>query len=269
MQRDDFKGIFEAMRGLPVTIRLLDPPLHEFLPPEEQAADEQMRARVRALHETNPMLGMRGCRLGLVYPEIYEMQIRAIARAALAVEARTGEAPLVEIMHPLVGFAEELHRLRELTERVWAEEAPALAHTVGTMIELPRACISAGAIAAHAQFFSFGTNDLTQTALGLSRDDAEGKFLARYLADGVIERNPFEVLDSEGVGGLMRIAVERGRAANPELKLGICGEHGGEPRSIAFCHSLGLDYVSCSPYRVPLARLAAAQAALSEQGSAT
>ena len=267
-QQADFDGIFEAMRGLPVTIRLLDPPLHEFLPPEEQAADEQMRSRIRALHETNPMLGMRGCRLGLMYPEIYEMQIRAIARAALAVEARTGEPPLVEVMHPLVGFAEELHRLRELTERVWAEEAPGLGHTVGTMIELPRACISAGEIAAYAQFFSFGTNDLTQTALGLSRDDAEGKFLARYLEDGVIERNPFEVLDTEGVGGLMRIAVDRGRGANPGLKLGICGEHGGEPRSIAFCHSLGLDYVSCSPYRVPLARLAAAQAALSEQGSA-
>ncbi len=267
-QQADFDGIFEAMQGLPVTIRLLDPPLHEFLPPEEQATDEQMRARIRALHETNPMLGMRGCRLGLVYPEIYEMQIRAIARAALAVEARTGETPLVEIMHPLVGFAEELHRLRDLTERVWAEEAPGLAHTVGTMIELPRACIAAGEIAAYAQFFSFGTNDLTQTALGLSRDDAEGKFLSRYLADGVIERNPFEVLDTDGVGGLMRIAVERGRADNPGLKIGICGEHGGEPRSIAFCHSLGLDYVSCSPYRVPLARLAAAQAALSEHGSA-
>jgi pyruvate,orthophosphate dikinase len=267
-QQADFDGIFEAMQGLPVTIRLLDPPLHEFLPPEDQAVDEQMRARIRALHEANPMLGLRGCRLGLVYPEIYEMQIRAIARAALAVEARTGEQPLVEIMHPLVGFAEELHRLRELTERVWAEEASRVEHTVGTMIELPRACVMAGEIAAYAQFFSFGTNDLTQTALGLSRDDAEGKFLARYLEDGVVERNPFEVLDTQGVGDLMRIAVERGRAANPGLKVGICGEHGGEPRSIAFCHSLGLDYVSCSPYRVPLARLAAAQAALSEQGSA-
>jgi pyruvate,orthophosphate dikinase len=266
-QQADFDGIFQAMRGLPVTIRLLDPPLHEFLPPEEQARDDAMRARIRALHESNPMLGLRGCRLGLVYPEIYEMQIRAIARAALAVEARTGEAPLVEIMHPLVGFAEELRRLRELTERIWAEEAPALAHLVGTMAELPRACIRAAEIAAYADFFSFGTNDLTQTTLGVSRDDAEGKFLARYLADGVIERNPFEVLDTDGVGDLMRIGVERGRAARPELKLGICGEHGGERRSIAFCHSLGLDYVSCSPYRVPLARLAAAQAALSEQGA--
>jgi pyruvate, orthophosphate dikinase len=264
-QQADFEGIFEAMEGLPVTIRLLDPPLHEFLPPEDQAVDEQMRARIRALHESNPMLGLRGCRLGLVYPEIYEMQIRAIARAALAVEQRRGVAPHVEIMHPLVGFAEELRRLRELTEKVWAEEAGDLAHTVGTMIELPRACMRAGEIAAHADFFSFGTNDLTQTTLGVSRDDAEGKFLSRYLTEGVIERNPFEVLDTEGVGGLMQIGVERGRSANAALKLGICGEHGGERRSIAFCHSLGLDYVSCSPYRVPLARLAAAQAALAEQ----
>jgi pyruvate, orthophosphate dikinase len=268
-QQADFEGIFEAMSGLPVTIRLLDPPLHEFLPPEEQAADEAMRARIRSLHEANPMLGLRGCRLGLVYPEIYEMQIRAIARAALAVQDRVGDAPLVEIMHPLVGFAEELRRLWELTERVWAEEAPGLERLIGTMIELPRACIRADEIAGVAQFFSFGTNDLTQTTLGVSRDDAEGKFLARYLSDGVIERNPFEVLDRDGVGALMRIAVERGRAANPGIKLGICGEHGGEPRSVAFCHTLGLDYVSCSPYRVPLARLAAAQAALSEEGAAS
>jgi pyruvate,orthophosphate dikinase len=266
-QQSDFEGIFEAMHGLPVTIRLLDPPLHEFLPPEEQATSEQMRARIRALHESNPMLGLRGCRLGLTYPEVYEMQIRAIARAARAVAERTGEPPQVEIMHPLVDFAEELHRLRELTERVWDEEAPELEKIVGTMIELPRACIRAGEIAEHAQFFSFGTNDLTQTTLGMSRDDAEGKFLSRYLESGIIERNPFEVLDTEGVGDLMRIGVERGRAANPLLKLGICGEHGGEKRSIAFCHALGLDYVSCSPYRVPLARLAAAQAALAEQGA--
>jgi pyruvate,orthophosphate dikinase len=215
------------------------------------------------------MLGLRGCRLGLVYPEIYEMQIRAIARAALAVESRTGEAPQVEVMHPLVGFAEELNRLRELTERVWAEEAPGLAHTVGTMIELPRACMRADEIATHADFFSFGTNDLTQTTLGISRDDAESKFLSRYLTTGVIERNPFEVLDIDGVGALMRIGVERGRATSPSLKLGICGEHGGERRSITFCHELGLDYVSCSPYRVPLARLAAAQAALAERGAET
>jgi pyruvate, orthophosphate dikinase len=267
-QQSDFEGIFEAMSGLPVTIRLLDPPLHEFLPPEEQATDEAMRARIRSLHEQNPMLGLRGCRLGLVYPEIYEMQVRAIARAALAVQKKTGEAPLVEVMHPLVGFAEELRRLRELTERVWAEEAPGLEKLVGTMIELPRACMRADEIGGVAQFFSFGTNDLTQTTLGVSRDDAEGKFLARYLSDGIIERNPFEVLDTDGVGGLMRIAVERGRSTNSSLKLGICGEHGGEPRSVAFCHALGLDYVSCSPFRVPVARLAAAQAALAEQGSA-
>ncbi len=267
-QQSDFEGIFEAMVGLPVTIRLLDPPLHEFLPSEDQAIDERMRARIRALHETNPMLGTRGCRLGLMFPEIYEMQIRAIARASRTVQERVGEAPLVEIMHPLVGFAEELRRLAALTERIWAEEAPGIAHTVGTMIELPRACVLAGKIAESAQFFSFGTNDLTQTALGFSRDDAEGKFLTRYLEDGVLERNPFEVLDQEGVGDLMRIAVERGRAAKPQLKIGICGEHGGEPRSVGFCHRLGIDYVSCSPFRVPLARLAAAQAALAEAGSA-
>ncbi len=266
-QQADFEGIFEAMAGLPVTIRLLDPPLHEFLPLEEQATDERMRERIRSLHEQNPMLGMRGCRLGLVYPEIYEMQIRAIARAALAVEERLGEAPCVEIMHPLVGFAEELRRLRVLTERVWAEEAPGIVTSIGTMIELPRACVRAQEIAEEAEFFSFGTNDLTQTALGVSRDDADRTFLTRYLEDRVLERNPFAVLDQEGVGGLMRIAVTGGRATNPQLKMGICGEHGGEPRSIAFCHEIGLDYVSCSPFRVPIARLAAAQVALAEQGA--
>ena len=266
-QQSDFEGIFEAMAGLPVTIRLLDPPLHEFLPDEAEATDEKLRRRIRALHESNPMLGTRGCRLGLQYPEIYEMQIRAIARAARAVQQRTGEAPLVEVMHPLVGFREELARLRELTESVWAEEAPEVEHLVGTMIEVPRAALRADEIADVADFFSFGTNDLTQTTLAFSRDDAEGKFLTTYLEDGVLERNPFEVIDIDGVGDLMRIAVERGRGTKPELKLGICGEHGGEPRSIAFCHELGLDYVSCSPFRVPLARLAAAQAALNEAGS--
>ena len=266
-QQSDFEGIFEAMAGLPVTIRLLDPPLHEFLPPEEQASDERMRARIRALHEANPMLGTRGCRLGLQYPEIYEMQIRAIARAAQAVHERTGEAPLVEIMHPLVGFREELARLRELTEHVWADEAPDVERLIGTMIEVPRAALRADEIAEVADFFSFGTNDLTQTTLAFSRDDAEGKFLTYYLQDGILERNPFETLDVDGVGDLMRIAVERGRGARDGLKLGICGEHGGEPRSVAFCHGLGLDYVSCSPFRVPLARLAAAQAALEEAGA--
>jgi len=268
MQQADFEAIFEVMAGLPVTIRLLDPPLHEFLPPPEQVTDERTRRRVRQLQESNPMLGTRGCRLGLQWPEIYEMQVRAIIRAARAVDQRTGEAPLVEIMHPLVGFEEELRRLRELTVRVAEEEAPEVEYLCGTMIELPRACIRADEIAEHADFFSFGTNDLTQTALGFSRDDAEGKFLTHYLEDGILEQNPFETLDVDGVGDLMRIAVERGHSTKPELKLGICGEHGGEPRSVAFCHGLGLDYVSCSPYRVPLARLAAAQAALASSGVA-
>jgi pyruvate, orthophosphate dikinase len=268
MQQSDFEGIFEAMAGLPVTIRLLDPPLHEFLPPLDEAKDDRMRERIKALQESNPMLGTRGCRLGLLWPEIYEPPVRAIIRAAVAVEERTGEAPLVEIMHPLVGFAEELRRLRSITIATANEESEDVEYLVGTMIELPRACIRADEIAEHADFFSFGTNDLTQTALGFSRDDAEGKFLTRYLEDGVLERNPFETLDQSGVGDLMRIAVERGRSTKEDIKLGICGEHGGEPASVAFCHGLGLDYVSCSPYRVPLARLAAAQAALAEQGAA-
>jgi pyruvate, orthophosphate dikinase len=267
MQQGDFEAIFEAMAGLPVTIRLLDPPLHEFLPPPEQVTDERTRRRIKQLQESNPMLGTRGCRLGLQWPEIYEMQVRAIIRAARAVDGRTGEPPLVEIMHPLVGFAEELRRLRELTVRVAKEEAPEVEYLCGTMIELPRACIRADEIAEQADFFSFGTNDLTQTALGFSRDDAEGKFLTHYLEDGVLEKNPFETLDVDGVGDLMRIAVERGRSTKPDLKLGICGEHGGDPKSVTFCHELGLDYVSCSPYRVPLARLAAAQAALAASGA--
>jgi pyruvate,orthophosphate dikinase len=264
IQQGDFEGIFEAMAGLPVTIRLLDWPLHEFLPPLEEAQDERLRERIRSLHEANPMLGWRACRLGLFFPEIYEMQVRAIARAALAVGERLGRPPLVEIMHPLVGLGEELRRLRELTVRTAAEEGE-LEYLVGTMIELPRACVRADEIAEHADFFSFGTNDLTQTALGLSRDDS-GRFLSHYLEHGILERDPFETIDQGGVGELMRIAVERGRSVREDLKLGICGEHGGEPKSVAFCHELGLDYVSCSPYRVPLARLAAAQAALAEQG---
>jgi pyruvate, orthophosphate dikinase len=264
IQQSDFEGIFEAMAGLPVTIRLLDWPLHEFLPSLEEARDERLRERIRALQESNPMLGWRACRLGLSFPEIYEMQVRAIVRAALAVRERTGAAPLVEVMHPLVGFGEELRRLRELTVRVAGEEGE-LEYHVGTMVELPRACVRADEIAEHADFFSFGTNDLTQTVLGISRDDG-GRFLALYLESGVLERDPFETIDQEGVGDLMELAVERGRGVRADLKLGICGEHGGEPRSVAFCHRLGLDYVSCSPYRVPLARLAAAQAALAEQG---
>jgi pyruvate,orthophosphate dikinase len=264
-QQEDFEGIFEAMAGLPVTIRLLDPPLHEFLPPLAEAESPEMAHRIRALREANPMLGTRGCRLGLLYPEIYEMQVRAIVQAAAAVEERTGALPLVEIMHPLVAFGEELHRLRELTVRTAAEVAE-VDYLCGTMIELPRACVRADEIAEHADFFSFGTNDLTQTTLGFSRDDAEGKFLTHYLDERILNENPFETLDLSGVGDLMQIAVERARSVKPEIKLGICGEHGGDPTSVAFCHDLGLDYVSCSPYRVPLARLAAAQATLKEAG---
>ncbi|MEA2637763.1 MAG: pyruvate, orthophosphate dikinase, partial [Chloroflexota bacterium] len=227
--------------------------------PASEIADlERVAARVRALAEQNPMLGMRGCRLGLVYPEIYEMQVRAIVRAALAVSAGK-----VEIMHPLVGFAEELRRLRALTERVIAEEGgDRLGITIGTMIEVPRAALTAGEVAASADFFSFGTNDLTQMTFGVSRDDAEGKFLLRYVEDKVLPRNPFETLDRDGVGRLMRFAVEEGRAVRPSLSVGICGEHGGDPDSIALCEELGLDYVSCSPFRVPAARLAAAHARL-------
>ena len=261
MQQADFEGIFEAMSGLPVTIRLLDPPLHEFLPPLEDVTDEPTRARVLALREANPMLGTRGCRLGLEWPEIYEMQIRAIVRAAHAVERRTGVAPSLEIMHPLVAFDEELIRLVELTRRTVAEEG-AIDYRCGTMIELPRAALRAGDLAEHADFFSFGTNDLTQTTLGFSRDDAQGRFLTFYLEHGILAQDPFSTLDLAGVGELIRIAVERGRETNPEIRLGICGEHGGDPASIAFCDELGLDYVSCSPFRVPVARLAAAQAAL-------
>jgi len=261
MQQSDFEAIFTAMEGLPVTIRLLDPPLHEFLPPLDEVEDERTRERVLALHETNPMLGTRGCRLGLQWPAIYEMQIRAIVRAAHAVELRTGTAPAVEIMHPLVAFEEELSRLEELTLRTIAEEGGCECR-VGTMIELPRAALRAGELARHADFFSFGTNDLTQTTLGVSRDDAQGRFLTYYLEHGILTDDPFATLDVDGVGELIRTATTRGREANPDLRIGICGEHGGDPASIAFCDAIGLDYVSCSPFRVPVARLAAAQAAL-------
>ena len=265
-QQADFEAILEAMAGLPVTIRLLDPPLHEFLPAEDSATSERMRRRIRELRELNPMLGTRGCRLGLQWPEIYEMQVRAIARAARAVAGRSGEPPQVEIMHPLVAFEAELRTLRALTERVMAEEAPDLPYLCGTMIELPRAALRAADIARHADFFSFGTNDLTQTALGLSRDDAEGRFLTTYLEDGLLASNPFETLDQDGVGELVELGVARGRSTRPGLKIGICGEHGGDPQSIAFCHRAGLDYVSCSPFRLPAARLAAAHAALDSRG---
>jgi pyruvate, orthophosphate dikinase len=263
MQQGDFEGLFEVMAGLPVVIRLLDPPLHEFLPDLSEAEDERMRARIVALREANPMLGTRGCRLGLERPEIYEMQIKAIVRAAHAVEARTGEAPQVEIMHPLVAFETELDHLVELTARTIAEEG-GLSCRVGTMIELPRAALRAADLAEEAEFFSFGTNDLTQTALGFSRDDAQGRFLTFYLEHGLLDHDPFQTLDTEGVGELIRIAAERGRATRPTLELGICGEHGGDPASIAFCEQIGLDYVSCSPFRVPIARLAAAQAVRGE-----
>jgi pyruvate,orthophosphate dikinase len=278
MQRDDFVGIFEAMDGFPVTIRLLDPPLHEFLPkiPELEkelatiAPDSERAktikteiARANDLHEFNPMLGFRGCRLGIVYPEIFEMQIRAIISAACEV-TRRGKKVIPEIMMPLVGIREEMKRLKELTIRIAGEvferENMKVAYEVGTMIELPRAAMIADEIAEFAEFFSFGTNDLTQTTFGYSRDDAEEKFLRAYVDDSVLEHNPFHVLDRDGVGGLMKIASEKGRAVRKDIKLGICGEHGGNPSSVAFCHSLGLNYVSCSPFRVPVARLSAAQA---------
>jgi pyruvate,orthophosphate dikinase len=278
LQRDDFEEIFKAMSGLPVTVRLLDPPLHEFLPDsrelierlaeldgEDSEEASKLRRQLRVvegLEEANPMLGLRGCRLGIARPEIYQMQSRAIAEATEAV-AQEGHEPVVEIMIPLVGFGNELSGVRSEVETV-IEEVLGRDHGVqiGTMIELPRACATAGEIAGGADFFSFGTNDLTQTVCGLSRDDAEGAFLARYLEKGILEENPFETIDRGGVGEFISMACERGREANPELKLGICGEHGGDPESIEFCHETGLDYVSCSPYRVPVARLAAAQATI-------
>ena len=273
-QRADFEEIFRIMAPLPVTIRLLDPPLHEFLPhSEEDLAEvaagagvsvEALKRRVAELHEFNPMLGHRGCRLGITYPEIYEMQARAIFEAALAV-AMEGEAPVPEIMVPLVATRQELKIIRDLIDRtahaVFEEWRKSITYLVGTMIELPRAALRAADIAGEAEFFSFGTNDLTQTTLGVSRDDA-GRFLTAYVDQGIFERDPFVSIDEEGVGELIALAVERGRGPRPGLKLGICGEHGGDPSSIAFCEKVGLDYVSASPYRVPIARLAAAQAAL-------
>jgi pyruvate,orthophosphate dikinase len=277
LQQADFEGLFEAMSGMPVTIRLLDPPLHEFLPDRFELVERLTEARLRgasvaatlehtlercrALEEGNPMLGTRGVRLGLIHPEIYEMQVRAIFRAARRV------APgRLEIMVPLVAYARELKLCRALIERVAAEEGIAPSEfQVGTMIELPRACLRARDLAASAEFFSFGTNDLTQTTLGFSRDDIEGRIVPSYVDDGILERSPFSGIDEEGVGELVRIACERGRAARPGLELGICGEHGGDPASIRFFHAAGLDYVSCSPFRAPIARVAAAQAALGDQ----
>ena len=281
MQRGDFEEIFKVMEGLPVTIRLLDPPLHEFLPhkPEEieevskasGVSAEKLRARVVALHESNPMLGHRGCRLGITYPEIYEMQARAILEAAANVVEKGGKPVQLEIMIPLVGFKTEMDRLAarvaQVAEDIKKSRGKAPDYLIGTMIELPRACLRAAEIAETAEFFSFGTNDLTQTTLGMSRDDA-GMFLNDYLNKGVITRDPFVTIDIDGVGELVRIAAERGKKSRANLKLGICGEHGGDPDSINFCHDAGLDYVSCSPFRVPVARLAAAQAALARPKTA-
>ncbi|HMQ65144.1 MAG TPA: pyruvate, phosphate dikinase, partial [Arachnia sp.] len=284
MQQVDFESIFTAMKGLPVTVRLLDPPLHEFLPnlveqsllvqrleltgadgPELAEARDTL-AQVKRLHELNPMLGTRGCRLAMLYPEIPDMQARAIVRAALAVLDREGETVGVEIMIPLVALSQELETQRAIVvaavEDELAKAGRTLDYTVGTMIELPRAALVADKIAEHADFFSFGTNDLTQTAIGISRDDAENGFLTTYVMERVLERNPFETIDVDGVGALVRIGVEKGRATKPGLKTGVCGEHGGDPDSVAFFNSVGLDYVSCSPFRVPIARFAAAKAVL-------
>jgi pyruvate,orthophosphate dikinase len=281
MQRDDFVELFRIMRGLPVTIRLLDPPLHEFLPNSRAEMEEVAKAagvstehvaqRAAMLKESNPMLGHRGCRLGITYPEVYEMQARAIFEAAAMVKQETGETVEAEIMIPLVAIPRELTILKEMIDRVAAEVATACgvstSYLVGTMIELPRAALLADKIAADAAFFSFGTNDLTQTTYGLSRDDAT-RFLQEYERRGIISRDPFISLDPDGVGELVKIASERGRRTRPDLKLGICGEHGGDPASIRFCAEVGLDYVSCSPFRVPIAKLAAAQAALADAAAA-
>jgi pyruvate, orthophosphate dikinase len=281
-QQADFEGLFEAMAGLPVTIRLLDPPLHEFLPGELEVGRDVERARievsddldelerlferVHALKEVNPMLGTRGCRLAILHPEIYEMQAEAIFRAAKAVRERSGAAPLVEVMVPLVAYETELSLMEDLVEAIGERHGMRRGedYLIGTMIELPRACFQADLIAEEADFFSFGTNDLTQTALGFSRDDVEGKFLSTYLERRILTRSPFETIDEPGVGQMVRMAAWLGRSRKPQLKLGICGEHGGDPDSVAFFHASGLDYVSCSPFRVPIARVAAAQAAVRE-----
>ncbi|MCL4424915.1 MAG: pyruvate, phosphate dikinase, partial [Firmicutes bacterium] len=286
MQQGDFEGIFRAMQGFPVTIRLLDPPLHEFLPDREELLEElaNLRGRgasaaqikekedllrkARSLAEANPMLGFRGCRLGLVYPEIYEMQVRAIFQAAVRL-LQEGTSLVPEVMLPLVGHVNELKVLKEriirVAEEVMAETGQRFHYLIGTMIEVPRAALTAGEIAREAEFFSFGTNDLTQTTFGFSRDDAEARFLHHYLHEKILPENPFMVLDGEGVGQLIRMATGSGRQTRPGLKVGICGEHGGDPQSIAFCHDSELNYVSASPYRVPIARLAAAQARIRER----
>jgi pyruvate,orthophosphate dikinase len=274
IQRADFEGLFIAMDGLPVTIRLLDPPLHEFVPHDEagqkaMAAEMKVslgriRLRVEELHEFNPMLGHRGCRLGITYPEITEMQSRAIIEAALDARAK-GAKVKVEIMVPLVGTVRELNAqsavIRRTAEQVFTERGERIAYMVGTMIETPRGALIADSLGRQAEFFSFGTNDLTQMTLGFSRDDA-GKFLPDYLKQGIYERDPFRSIDQKGVGQLVKLAVDKGRSVRPDIEVGVCGEHGGDPASVAFFHRAGLDYVSCSPFRVPIARLAAAQAAI-------
>jgi pyruvate,orthophosphate dikinase len=286
MQRSDFKGLFEAMAGFPVTIRLLDPPLHEFLPKREElmveiavmqakkaprasiTKKEKLLHRVEDLHEFNPMLGHRGCRLGIVYPEITRMQTRAIIEAACDI-AKKGKKIVPEIMVPLVGIKKEFQNQKELikatAEEVMKKKGVRIDYLIGTMIELPRAALIADEIAKEAEFFSFGTNDLTQTTYGFSRDDA-GKFINYYTENGILEKDPFQTLDQEGVGQLVKMGVTKGRAARPNLKVGICGEHGGDPASVEFCYKAGLNYVSCSPYRVPIARLAGAHAKLKEKG---
>ncbi|MFH1429591.1 MAG: putative PEP-binding protein, partial [Candidatus Margulisiibacteriota bacterium] len=274
MQKGDFVGIFQAMAGLPVTIRLLDPPLHEFLPHKDSEIEalakdmgvsfDILKKRVSALHEFNPMLGHRGCRLGITFPEIYDMQVRAIIQAAIDIK-KSGQDIIPEIMIPLVGHVKELSILKENAIKVIEAEIKSagveLEYMIGTMIEVPRAALTADEVAAEAEFFSFGTNDLTQMTCGFSRDDS-GSFLPEYVAEGIYERDPFQALDQTGVGLLMKIAIEKGKQVRPDIKLGICGEHGGEPTSVEFCYKLGLNYVSCSPFRVPIARLVAAQSAL-------
>jgi pyruvate,orthophosphate dikinase len=279
LQRTDFEGIFREMGGKPVTIRTIDPPLHEFLPHDEAGqreiaeqmgiSTERIRERVEALHEFNPMLGLRGCRLGIIYPEITEMQARAIFEAAANVQ-RSGIKVEPEVMIPLVGHVKELQLQAEIVRRVagdvMKETGVKFKYAVGTMIEIPRGALTADEIAGVAEFFSFGTNDLTQTTLGVSRDDA-ARFLVPYVTQyEIYKKDPFESIDQQGVGALMRIAVDKGRSARPGIKLGICGEHGGDPDSVKFCHHIGLNYVSCSPFRVPIARLAAAHAALGVGG---
>ena len=273
-QREDFEGIFEAMHDLPVTIRLLDPPLHEFVPKEyenqKEMADEmgisveEIKAKVESLSEINTMLGHRGCRLGITYPEISEMQTRAIIEAALNLKKK-GINAIPEIMIPLIGTYQEFKLqeeiVRDTAQKIFDERNDSIEFLVGTMIEIPRAALTADKVAKYAEFFSFGTNDLTQMTYGYSRDDA-GTFLPIFIEKGILKHDPFQVLDQEGVGQLVEMATKRGRSTRPNLKVGICGEHGGEPNSVKFCHKVGMDYVSCSPYRVPIARLAAAQASI-------